>query len=138
MWKQTDGNFVLYQTSTMAVIWVSFTAASPNPPGYVIPVQAVMQTDGNLVLLDGNNNFRWGSYQNMPGYKLVANSFVAVEGPVPSALTNNNYVVGGIVPAISSPGLVQYPPNSGRYGAYVFGGQYNWACNAWTCQGPNY
>jgi hypothetical protein len=49
LWHQTDGNVVLYRTTDMTAIWQSRTANSSTS-------KLIMQSDGNLVLMNGQEN----------------------------------------------------------------------------------
>ena len=56
---QTDGNLCIYRYANGkqgAFVWCSMKHGFSN-------AKLVMQTDGNLCVYDGNNRFRWGSYQ---------------------------------------------------------------------------
>ena len=56
---QTDGNLCIYRYANGkqgAFVWRSMAYGFQN-------AKLVMQTDGNLCVYDGNNTFKWGSYQ---------------------------------------------------------------------------
>ncbi len=62
---QTDGNLVLYRTRDNAALWSSGTSGTSVG-------RTTMQTDGNLVVYDGNNIYRWASWTNgWSGSRLV-------------------------------------------------------------------
>lgn len=53
---QSDGNFVLYDTSNWSPTWATYAFGSD--------LRAVMQTDGNLVVYDGSNTAKWDAHTN--------------------------------------------------------------------------
>ncbi len=54
LYDKNDGNFVIYHAPTGVPLWASHTDGS-------VPGRIQMQPDGNLVIVDGNEQAIWGS-----------------------------------------------------------------------------
>ncbi len=69
LYYQSDGNLVLYNEQTMAVVWSSGTAG--RSVGFT-----AMQGDGNLVIYDAGGAYVWDSGTSGPGHE---GSFMVVQ-----------------------------------------------------------